>query len=129
MLETNGDDLILGTDGDDSLVGDIGVDTLVGGLGDDVLHVNDLSGTSSAWITDVMIGGGGKDTFVLGGTYPTIGSYATIADWEYGDSIVLPEGEYSLQVQGNSTWILDCNGNDVALVAGYTGNDISWTSG
>lgn len=128
-METTGDDLILGTHDADNLVGDVGVDTLIGGLGDDTLHVHHLSGTSSAWITDVLVGGSGKDTFILGGNYPTIGSYATIADWEYGDKIVLPEGEYTTQVQGNSTWILDHTGNDVALVAGYTGNDLTWTFG
>lgn len=119
MIDTRMDDMLLGTDGDDHIVGHVGADTLVGGLGNDTLSSHHLWGDDVGWRTDVLIGGAGMDTFVLEGNYYTPGSYAVIADWQCGEQVILPAGHtYSTMVEGNSTWILDETGNDVALIAG-----------
>ncbi|WP_161792440.1 Calx-beta domain-containing protein [Croceibacterium mercuriale] len=65
---TAGDDVLTGTDGDDVLLGLAGNDTLFGGRGNNTLT-----------------GGAGNDTFVVSGALLNA-SYATITDWEDGDS-------------------------------------------
>lgn len=117
-----GDDVLVGTLSDDLLVGTYGCDTLIGGAGRDTLVANDLPGNTPNWKTDVLIGGKGTDIFILKNDYSTIGSFAIIADYERGEVLNLKEHPdyYSLKVEGNSTWVLDGKGNDVALLAGYT---------
>jgi Ca2+-binding RTX toxin-like protein len=88
-----GNDSLIGGNGDDSLVGGIGSDTLLGGGGDDI-----LDGKSYWRAIDILGGGSGADTFVLGSyrVYHRGSGYATITDFDssQGDKI---------QVLGDST--------------------------
>lgn len=123
MLETTGDDVLIGTAHDDHLIGEVGADTLIGGAGNDTLQVHHWGGTGEAWRTDVLIGGSGVDSFILGGEYYVQDSFAIISDYEACETIDLPDTlTYSLSLEGDSTWVYDNNGNDVALLAGYSGN-------
>jgi Tol biopolymer transport system component len=88
-----GNDSLLGGAGNDSLVGGIGRDTLLGGDGNDILN-----GKSYWRAIDILTGGSGADTFVLGNqtVYYQGSGYATITDFDstQGDKI---------QLLGNST--------------------------
>ncbi|MCU0565761.1 MAG: hypothetical protein MUF49_04095 [Oculatellaceae cyanobacterium Prado106] len=110
----------------DVLTGTNSNDTLWTGLGNDI-----LTGTSAAGMGEVdrLIGGGGKDTFVLGtstqmfyddGNVNTIGlnDYATVIDFNLKKD--------TIQLKGNS--------NDYVLAApppglGLTGTGIYYTTG
>jgi Tol biopolymer transport system component len=88
-----GNDSLLGANGNDSLVGGIGDDTLLGGDG------NDIVDGSGYWRDlDILSGGNGADTFVLGSqrVYYQASGYATLTDFSsiQGDKI---------QVKGNSS--------------------------
>ena len=87
-----GADTLNGLDGNDLLYGGSGNDVLNGGAGDDSLdgYGNDFStvATDESQI-DILVGGSGKDTFVLGNFknsyYVESGDgYAIIQDWESG---------------------------------------------
>ncbi len=98
----------VGGDGDDILMGGLGNDTLSGGAGDDELNG---FGTSASGVPqiDILTGGSGEDTFVLGGYWGIsyIGngnSYAIITDFNWVDDkvelippAVLGGGYYSLE--------------------------------
>ncbi|HEY9616682.1 MAG TPA: calcium-binding protein [Microcoleaceae cyanobacterium] len=81
-----GNDTLYGVEGDDILDGGLGNDTLYGGNGNDRLNgYGTLISNNEQF--DVLIGGGGSDTFVLGsatGVYynETGDGYATITDWD-----------------------------------------------
>jgi Ca2+-binding RTX toxin-like protein len=112
-----GDDFIFDWEGNDYLHGGEGNDSLFGGSGNDTLiGVDSLAANPGQGEIDVLVGGGGSDTFVLGdnqgkvyyqggGTHGT-GDYAVIFDFEEGDSI---------QLYGNSEdyrlWKGDYNGH------------------
>jgi Tol biopolymer transport system component len=88
-----GNDSLLGSQSNDSLVGGVGNDTLLGGDG------NDLVDGSGYWRDlDILSGGNGADTFVLGSqrVYYLASGYATLTDFSsiQGDKI---------QVKGNSS--------------------------
>ncbi|WP_347302537.1 Calx-beta domain-containing protein [Croceibacterium sp. TMG7-5b_MA50] len=68
VVGTDGNDVLTGTDGDDVLQGLAGNDLLYAGRGNNTLT-----------------GGAGADTFVVSGAFLNA-SYATITDWEDGDS-------------------------------------------
>lgn len=105
-----GDDTLLGGNGKDFLTGGEGNDFLVGGRGNDTLIGYDSASTVAEY--DILTGGTGADTFVLGestwGIRPTadifVGylgdGYATITDFSsaQGDKIQLAGNisDYSL---------------------------------
>ncbi|MBD2676716.1 MULTISPECIES: calcium-binding protein [Nostoc] len=64
----NGNDTLSGGSGNDSLFGDQGNDFLAGGFGDDTLTGATRSNLGRGEV-DVLIGGGGRDTFVLDNFY------------------------------------------------------------
>ncbi|WP_347304258.1 pre-peptidase C-terminal domain-containing protein [Croceibacterium sp. TMG7-5b_MA50] len=68
LLGNGANNVLTGNDGDDTLLGREGNDTLYGGRGNNTLT-----------------GGAGNDTFVVSGAFLNA-SYATITDWEDGDS-------------------------------------------
>jgi Ca2+-binding RTX toxin-like protein len=88
-----GDDRLLGINGDDYLIGGSGNDALLGGAG------NDLLDGSGFWQDlDILTGGAGADTFVLGSqrVYYRGDGYANITDFNSS------EGD-TIQVLGNSS--------------------------
>ncbi len=72
----SGDDVIIGGDGDDLLFGGDGMDQLYGGDGNDWLFSGNLMDNKG----DVMTGGAGRDTFVLGEA-PGPEIYTESMDW------------------------------------------------
>ncbi len=129
-----GNDYLLGNSGNDTLYGVSGDDKLYGGLGDDYLDGYALSGVEY----DILTGGDGADTFVLGGFsgayYQELG-YATITDfsWTQGDKIQLggDASQYSLAYgdwEGTSaTDTLVYYGSDVVgVVQDTTSPSFAW---
>ncbi|MBD2000274.1 hypothetical protein H6G00_27345 [Leptolyngbya sp. FACHB-541] len=127
----DGNDSLGGGEGDDKLVGGRGRDTLLGGNGRDVLTGYSFVGVDEI---DVLSGGGGADTFVLG---DTIGShylesgFATITDFKSfeGDKIRINgsiDKGYTLitnqNVSGGSALdtLISRNGNLIAVVQDIT---------
>ena len=88
-----GDDILLGINGDDYLIGGSGNDALLGGAGNDI-----LDGSGFWQDLDILTGGAGADTFVLGSqrVYYRGDGYANITDFNSS------EGD-TIQVLGNSS--------------------------
>jgi Ca2+-binding RTX toxin-like protein len=82
LVGGNGNDSLVAGSGADSLKGGLGNDSLNGGEGDDTI-VGVVPGISSARELDVLTGGAGRDTFVLG----------DCSDIYYSDSDPLTTGE------------------------------------
>jgi Ca2+-binding RTX toxin-like protein len=85
----DGDDFLSGQGGDDKLVGGKGRDDLRGGEGRDVLTGYSVLGLDER---DILTGGSGADTFVLGDTVGSLyleSGFARITDFkiEEGDTI------------------------------------------
>ena len=83
----SGNDFLMGEDGNDSLEGSSGDDILEGGAGNDILSGTDAFRTIDQ---DILTGGAGVDTFVLGnalGTFYERSGFATITDFEAGERI------------------------------------------
>ncbi|AOX02274.1 hypothetical protein BJP34_25050 [Moorena producens PAL-8-15-08-1] len=138
-----GDDTLIGASGNDLLIGDVGNDFLFGYAGNDSLFGdsgNDfIQGyqSSSQGELDILTGGTGADTFVLGknGFVTEIGyigdgdsGYATITDFNglEGDKVQLggleadiDNGNYTLS--GNNLYY---NGDLIAAFQGSTDFDI-----
>ncbi len=94
-----GGDILLGYAGDDSLLGGAGTDVIGGETGDDIL--NGYGHTN--WEYDILSGGYGADTFVLGnifGAFYERSGFATVTDFESaaGDQLQVfgNSGDYSL---------------------------------
>ncbi|MBD1903624.1 hypothetical protein NDI44_27525 [Trichocoleus sp. DQ-A3] len=141
LIGGNGKDELRGDDGNDSLFGGADNDKLVGGKGQDFLfggEGNDvLTGYSFLGVDekDVLSGGGGADTFVLG---DTIGShylesgFATITDFKSseGDKIRINgsifDSSYTLTKTQNFSGgsaldtLIHKNGNLIAVVQDTT---------
>jgi len=96
-----GDDVLLGNAADNALTGNDGDDTLVGREGDDTL----FGGRGR----NILTGGSGDDTFVISGAHITVG-YATITDFEIGDS-------FSILSLGNGRMVFDQVGDDTIISA------------
>lgn len=117
----DGNDQLLGGQGKDVLYAGLGSDLLVGGVGNDILIGTDvplapvdptLTATTTDPLTapvgdvDTMVGGNGKDTFVLGlagnqvfYTANTIADYALITDFKNPDRIQLAGAVTNYTVQ------------------------------
>ena len=114
------DDQVFGEDGNDTVVGSVGNDFVNGGEGDDViigsnpfLRIPDLV----IFERDEMVGGAGKDTFVLGdaaglfydnqGGTANVSDAALIVDFNPAEDLIqlptLSDGEYILAPGPNST--------------------------
>ncbi|MBC1198041.1 calcium-binding protein, partial [Microcystis aeruginosa BLCCF158] len=133
---TNGSDHIVTRDGNDTINGGGGNDTIEGGLGNDVISGGDgndaidagggsdvISGVKTGSANpgkneiDILAGGEGRDTFILGdatsifyddGNTTNTGTsdYATIADFNPTDDIIQIRGssiDYLLTVSGSNT--------------------------
>lgn len=88
LFGDSGNDILLGYTGNDSLLGDVGTDLLVGEAGDDLLQ----GYGQTEFEYDILSGGVGADTFVLGdasGVFYKESGFATISDFEWteGDKI------------------------------------------
>jgi len=78
----SGNDQLFGGWGDDELTGGIGSDLLAGGHGNDILTGTTSDGSSLINEVDIMSGGMGSDTFVLGDSSKSFyakGSYKDLA--------------------------------------------------
>ncbi|MBD2069528.1 calcium-binding protein [Leptolyngbya sp. FACHB-671] len=124
----SGNDTLLGRAGNDFLVGDSGSDRLVGGSGRDTLR--GFSGGYSREI-DVLAGGTGSDTFMLGdstGMFYLRGrtangkdaSYALITDWTAVDRIRAYGSSSSYELVKNKN-LLGSSAKDTGI---YVGNDL-----
>ena len=111
-------------DGNDFLYGGTGSDTLEGGAGNDVLDGSDAI-AAGYFETDILGGGLGADTFVLGNAnqaYYLGGGdkdYALIRDFNAAEDIIQLHGsasDYTQQQQGNDTY-LTYQGSTSELVA------------
>ena len=129
----DGDDVLSGDAGNDNISGGIGSDTLKGGAGDDTLEGS--SGIGSLLVADdhrdVLIGGSGRDHFVIQSSYAINGDsdYALIQDFSASeDAIAINAGDFSLQ-QTSSTLPKGVglyNGGDlVAVISGYSASELS----
>lgn len=114
------DDQVFGEDGNDTVVGSVGNDYINGGLGDDVIIGSNpflrIPGFE-AFERDEMLGGEGKDTFVLGdagglyydnqGGTANVSDAALIVDFNLKEDVIqlpnLSNGEYVLAPGPNST--------------------------
>lgn len=104
-----GNDSLNGWSGNDTLVGSFGSDVLRGGWGNDVL----VGSNPSVWNSgsgeyDILFGGAGADTFVLGDAFEAYyqgSGFVTIKDfnWAEGDKIQVfgSLSDYSLNRFGN----------------------------
>lgn len=124
----SGNDALLGGAGNDFLVGNLGSDRLVGGSGKDT-----LDGFSWGYNReiDVLSGGTGSDTFVLGdstgmaylGGRTSNGedsSYAFITDWTAIDRIQAYGSSSSYRLVKNQNWF----GSSAKDTGIYVGNDL-----
>ncbi|MBN3942019.1 MAG: hypothetical protein V7L21_18280 [Nostoc sp.] len=129
----NDNDYLNGWSGNDKLYGDNGNDTLYGYSGNDTLHGSYSTGYNSNEY-DVLNGGSGYDTFVLGsnftGNYYQGSGYATIQDYDGAYDYIRLKGSassYYLNKTGNyggssalDTLIYQNNGDLLAIVQDNT---------
>jgi Ca2+-binding RTX toxin-like protein len=123
-----GNDYLNGYLGNDTLYGDLGSDTLVGGSGNDLLYGSTayVKG-SKAYNTneyDVLNGGSGYDTFVLGeslGNYYLGTGHAIIQDYNALDDYIRVKGSASSFRLDKSKNLVGGAGIDTAI---YSGNDL-----
>jgi Ca2+-binding RTX toxin-like protein len=111
-----GNDTITGTGGNDIIIGGHDHDSLNGGNGNDTLQ-----GTNgSAGEQDYLVGGTGRDTFILGGstwigyddgltTNAGTNDYAEIADFNTTENDII-------QLQGGLNYLLSVVGTDTQLL-------------
>ncbi|MBE9182948.1 calcium-binding protein [Oculatella sp. LEGE 06141] len=125
----SGNDKLLGYGGNDLLIGSLGSDELNGGTGNDTLR-----GFSWGYNReiDTLIGGRGRDTFMLGDTTGVFylggrtsngrdASYARIADWNpREDRIQAHDGSSSYRLVKNQNWF----GSSAKDTGIYVGNDL-----
>ena len=134
LLGYYGNDYLYGGAGNDNLYGEAGDDTLNGEAGDDNLYGGGYGYDSGEY--DILTGGSGADTFVLGdawgsfyldSSYKGWGSYATITDfdWTEGDKIQVfgSASDYTLTPFGNGTDI-NYQGDLIGYVENVTYPDI-----
>lgn len=124
----------VGPDGADHLTGGRGSDLVDGGDGNDLIIGSD-SVAKGLGELDVLIGGAGKDTFVLGdrsAAYYTQGGnqdFAIINDFTTGDVIRLHgnASQYVLgyDIESNSTAIGYLGSERFELIGSLTGQDLS----
>ena len=115
-MEKQGQDQLYGGAGDDILEGGAGNDVLDGGSGNDILIGVQTEQGRGAGTVDVLTGGGGADTFVLGdrsGTY-----------YMQGGGVASEWGDHALITDFNGSQdILQLNGSANDYVLGSLGSD------
>jgi Ca2+-binding RTX toxin-like protein len=108
----NGNDNLTGGNGNDELLGDRGNDIIFGGFGNDRIQGAESTNLGRGEI-DVLIGGGGRDTFVLDNFYDDgniffdgdvtnffnnidgTGDFARILDFQVGEDLIQLSGSRS----------------------------------
>ena len=135
-IATNLDDDIGGYGGNDTMFGRAGNDTLTGGSGQDILNGTGVDVNGSGEI-DVLIGGTGGDTFVLGDESTTyyLGQgeldYAIIKDFEIQNDLFQlgsDPGNYQVNdiiIDSVSGAGISFNSDLVAIVEGVSSSDLS----
>ncbi|GAB4383806.1 MAG: hypothetical protein Kow00121_46300 [Elainellaceae cyanobacterium] len=93
-----GNDEILGRGGNDAIVGGSGSDSLNGGHGNDTLNGY---GSDPVYEHDMLTGGDGQDTFVIGHSFSIYrsNSFATITDFSHGDKISLRGSSHNYRLE------------------------------
>ncbi|MGB3188458.1 MAG: calcium-binding protein [Limnoraphis sp.] len=153
---TSGADDIVGDDNENELKGGEGADDLVGGGGDDriignqgsdrLTGVDPSSAKPGEGEVDLLNGGGGRDTFILGDIDNIFYSFSGNGD--FADILNFQSGQDTIQLSGNfddyifkseNTEIFSANNNDLIakftngafdttdLMFLHTGNDITGT--
>ena len=97
----------------DQLIGGPGNDQLSGGLGNDILNGTD-DHAAGAFEQDILIGGDGRDRFILGDTHQSyyrpqgIEDYAMVMDFDPHLDVVQLHGtvnSYQQEQQGQDVWL------------------------
>lgn len=102
------------------LEGGVGSDTLQGLAGDNIL-IGSKAGASVAEI-DVLVGGTGRDRFVIQSQYRNFGSsdYALIRDFSTTDDVIqLGAAAHTLSDMGSGAAIYNAAGELIAIVQGH----------
>lgn len=133
-----GDDILQGEDGDDFLLGGAGNDNLQGQRGNDILHGvsgdNILkAGTVGSTVAekDVLVGGTGKDTFVIQSMYNNFGNadYALIRNFDTAnDFIQLGSAPHTIRTSGNNAAISNNSGDLIAVIQGQSADTLDITA-
>jgi Ca2+-binding RTX toxin-like protein len=132
-----GDDRIAGGKGNDALIGGAGEDEIDGGAGDDMLFADTGAGFSSELVADLLIGGKGKDLFVIEAPdfgFATPGNPIVIDDFKDGTDFI---GLAGYADQDNLIYrdltisdlagdaVLSVDGNEVAVVRDISASDLT----
>lgn len=123
LLGNTGNDYLNGWSGNDYLFGESGSDTLVGGSGNDFLYGSD-STTYNSGEYDVLNGGSGMDTFVLGqswGNHYQGAGHAIIQDYNSLYDYIQVKGSASSFRLDKSQNLVGGAGIDTAI---YSGSDL-----
>lgn len=94
-----GSDVLLGLGGDDRLLGGGGSDWLKGHDGNDILEGASRL-TAGLFERDILSGGAGQDTFVLGNQYQSY--YSRGYSWDYANIVDFNAQEDKIQLQGTA---------------------------
>lgn len=119
-----GNDYISGDEGNDSVYGETGNDTVLGGNGNDYIVGSSDAGGGNGIEYDVLNGGNGYDTFVLGNTYGNHyqgTGHAIIQDYNSANDWIQLKGSASSFRLDKSKNLVGGAGIDTAI---YSGTDL-----
>lgn len=140
IIGTAKDDKLFGTHGDDHIVALDGRDKIFAGLGDDTLSGVDAHGKRGTGEVDLLGGGAGADTFVLGDTHGAyyldpgranfgFASFAIVSDFHAGTDSVILSGSthYSFTNSGGNSFLFagDAASGDADAIAKFNNTHLT----